>query len=232
MEPEMTWWAVAAPSRVVFKTTIGRTAKAKSAAPIIDSFVELSEGWHYGEGRGATEAAAKAARKVDAILLETEVRAIEVYPSIDGGIAVYGFYENQHIEIACHPGGHRMELCHEIDDRPIHEEDDIALDDVMAYVEGLSWGSRSYAYSSQNFTVTSWADSHAKLFKILKTAVDHPVSVLNVREKGMERSADMFTLVTIRTPQVTRRFYGELTPTNYPMGEWQNTPRQIETHAT
>ena len=50
--------------RVVFKKTIGWKANAKSAAPFIDSFLELPEGWH-GEGRGATEAS-EAAKKVDA----------------------------------------------------------------------------------------------------------------------------------------------------------------------
>ena len=143
MGMETTRWISTPPPWVALEKTIGRKVKAKSAAPIIDSFMGLPEGWHYGEGRGATEAAAKAAKKVDTLFLETEARTIEAFPGIDGGVAVYGFYEDQHVEVVCHPGGRRMELYREIDDEPVYENDDIALDDVIDYVEGLSWGSKS-----------------------------------------------------------------------------------------
>ena len=232
MEPEMAWWAIAAPSRIVFKTTIGRTAKAKSAAPIIDSFLELSEGWHYGEGRGATEAAAKAAKRVDALFLGTDARVIEVFPDLDGGIVVCGRHKNEDVEVVCQPDGRLMGLCHEIDDEPVYEKDDITLEDVTDYVKRLPWDLRSFDYSTPNTTVEIRTVLKAEHFRILETAAERLYSTPNVLGRKTERNAGMYMLVTIPKYQVTPRFYGESIPTNYPRGVSLNVPLRTETLVT
>ena len=228
----MTWWTSAMPSRVVIKKTIGREAKAKSAAPIIDSFMELREGWYYGEGQGATAAAVIVAKEVDALILKTDARTIEVYPCLDGGVVVYGFFKNQHVEVVCHPDGHRMELCHEIDNETIREEDSLSLDDVVDYLESLSWESKSHAYLDPTFTVMNWGASRAKPFKILTMVVGRHASVSGVPELSMGLSADTLMRVTTPISRDIHQFYGGSIQSNFPMEGRLSVPQRRETHAT
>ena len=208
MDTAMTWWASATPSRVVFEKTIGRRANAKSAAPIIDSFLELPEGWHYGEGGGAAAAASEAARKVDALFLSTDARVIEVFPDLDGGIVVCGRQENEDVEVVCHPDGHLMSLCHEIDDEPVYEKDDITLEDITNYVERLPWALKSFDYFTPNTLVEIRTVLKAQHFRILEMAAEYLCFVPNAPERKTKSNAGMYTLVTGPNYPVTHRFYG------------------------
>ena len=111
---------------------------AKSAAPIIDSFIDLPKGWHYGEGRNATETAATMAKKVDSFFTGTEkFRVIEVFPYIDGGIVMSGFYQDyDNISITCKPDSNLVDLCHEVNDEIIYEKENLTFEDACVYVKG------------------------------------------------------------------------------------------------
>ena len=225
----MTWWASATPVRIVFEKAIGQRTKAKSATPIIDSFLELPEGWHYGEGRGTTEAAAKAARKVDALFLGTNARVIEVFPDLDGGIVVCGRHENEDVEVICQPDGRLMSMCHEINDEPVYEKDNITLEDITDYVERLPWELRSFDCSTLNTIVETRTVLKVKHFRIPETAAERLFFVPNVPGRKTILNAGMCMLVTIPKYQAIPQFYGGLTPMNYLMGASPNAPRPTMT---
>lgn len=232
MGTEMTWWISAPPSWMALEKAIGRRVKAKSAAPIIDSFLELPEGWHYGEGRSATEAAARTAKKVDALFLRTDARVIEVFPDLDGGVVVCGRYKNEDVEVVCQPDGRLMGLCHEKDDEPVYEKDDVTLEDITDYVERLPWDLRSFDYSTLDTIVEIRTALKAERFRILEMEVGRLFSVPNALGRKTEQSADMYMLVTIPKYQVTPRFYGGSILTNYPMGVWPSALPRSKTLAT
>ena len=108
-----------------------------SAEQVIGSFLDLPEGWHYGEGRNATKAAYRTALEVDRLFQNSKARIIEAFPDLDGGVSVCGRYENEDLEVFCSPDGLRLSLCHEVDDVPACEVEDVTIEDVRDYINGL-----------------------------------------------------------------------------------------------
>ena len=104
----------------------------------IRSFRDLPPGWHYGEGRGATETAVDTALAVHHHFLENGVRKIEVFPDVDGGILVSGYPGQHTVDVLCTPEGH-TNLLHEVDDEEVAERDNLPMDELVAYLGGLLW---------------------------------------------------------------------------------------------
>jgi hypothetical protein len=213
--PGAIWWA-------------GEKAPPKSASRLIESFLDLPDGWHFGEGRGATEAAVAVAKKVDALFLNIKARAIEAFPCVDGGITVCGRYKNEDLEVLCRPDGHLMDIWHEKDDHLIVEENDLSSKDVTDYVEALSWGSRSSAYFILGTLVETGNALRAQHFKILATAPEFQCLAMSAREGRMEASATIFDCVTTPTYQAQCQSYGVSTPQIYQQGEQPFQTRPIE----
>ena len=191
---------------------------SRSASRLIESFVELLDGWHFGEGRAATETAVVAAKEVDALLLRTDARVIEVFPCVDGGIMLCGRYKNEDVEILCRPEGHLMDLWHERDDQLIAEYNDLSSEDLTDYVEALSWGSKSSAYFILGTLVETRNALRAQHFKILATAQEFRCFAMSAHEGRMEASAAIFDCVTTPTHQARCQLYGASTPTLYRQG--------------
>ena len=104
----------------------------------IHSFLQLQEGWHYGEGRNATQEAIDLALDINSLLLEYGADEIEVFPDTDGGILVSGYHEDHMIEILCSPQG-SIAMLHEIDGEIIRECNDIYPDEISAYLGRVAW---------------------------------------------------------------------------------------------
>ncbi len=111
---------------------------SSSVKDVINSFLDLPRGWHYGQGRGATGAAVKAALRVDRLFQESKAHSIEAFPDVDGGILICGRWENEDVEIICFPDGVRFSLCHDKDDSLELEHECITFDDVSECMQRLS----------------------------------------------------------------------------------------------
>ena len=107
----------------------------------IRSFRDLSPRWHYGEGRGATEAAVDTALAVHHLFLNHRVKTIEVFPDVDGGILVSGYYEQHTFDVFCTPDG-QMNLLHEVDDEEVTERDNLPMHELIDYLGGPLWGTK------------------------------------------------------------------------------------------
>ena len=104
----------------------------------IHSFGRLPEGWHYGEGHGATQAAICIALCIGELFAKYNAGEIEVFPDIDGGILVSGYRDNETIEVFCSPRGY-MDILHEKDDNAVYDREELSVDDVDAYLRGVAW---------------------------------------------------------------------------------------------
>ncbi len=104
----------------------------------IRSFAQLPDGWHYGEGCAATEQAVTAALDVNAQFLMHIPDAVEVFPAVDGGVMVCGYWRDHMLEIICGPSG-RLDMVHELDDEVTDERGDVSLDEVTAYMGEMGW---------------------------------------------------------------------------------------------
>ena len=122
----------------------------------IHSFRDLAHGWHYGEGRGATEIAVEAALTIQHHFLEHGISEIEVFPDLDGGILVSGYHEQHTVDVFCTPDGH-TDLLHEVDDKAVYERNDVPMDKIVAYLGGLLWGTKKSfdSFITKNLAIKS-----------------------------------------------------------------------------
>lgn len=140
-----------------------------SKAEQIQSFAHLPDGWHYGEGRGATPEALSAALEIDGLLIN-RVEEIEVFPAVDGGVMVSGYLDEHNLEVMCAPSG-RMDLWHEENNTLVHEQRGISTRAFVSYLEGLEWTDFSHAYYTDVTLANGLVDSRALPFR------SHPVEV-------------------------------------------------------
>ena len=130
----------------------------------IRSFARLPNGWHYGEGRGATEKAIATALDVNSLLLEYNAHDIEAFPGVDGGILLSGYRDDDTLEVRCDPSG-RMDMLHEVNDEIINEQCGVSLEEIGAYLEGLEWTPKnSFVYCIQGISVDKKDGSQVRLF--------------------------------------------------------------------
>ena len=210
----------------------GEIGRAKSTSPIIDSLLELPEGWHYGEGGGATRASAETAKIIDACFLKTDVRIIEVFPCLNGGILVCGRHKNEDVEVLCHQDGRLIDLCHEIDDEPVHEENNITIQQASRYLEELSWERKLSGWFTQNTSAGIGGDLKAGPSKILVMAAEPHYFAQSVPEREAKRNVVMLSSFTTRKPLARRRFYGASTQMKYQMEELSSQIKQKIIRAT
>ena len=102
------------------------------------SFKFLPNGWHYGEGRGAEQTTVDAALRAYRAFQQRGITRIEVFPDVDGGILLSGYYEDETIEILCGPKG-SVHVLYERDDEIVYDEDCISVDEATAYLRELPW---------------------------------------------------------------------------------------------
>ena len=145
--------------------TNGNIELAPSSDSRIDrirAFATLPDGWHYGEGRGATDGAITAAIEIDALFMMGGVEEVEAFPGIDGGILLTGYRGPDTLEIRCNPFG-QMDLLHETGDKVVCEQSGMTQHGIIKYVGEIGWApTKSSDYSIQCTTASAWIDSQAR----------------------------------------------------------------------
>ena len=143
-------------------TFIARAGRSRETQ--IRSFAQLPDGWHYGEGCGATEKAIETALEVNSLLLECNAHEVEVFPGVDGGILLSGYQEDDTLQVRCDPSG-RMDMLHEVNDEVFNEQRRVSLEEIGTYLEGLEWTPKnSFVYCIQTISADKGVDSQVRLF--------------------------------------------------------------------
>lgn len=186
----------------------------------IRSFRDLPNGWHYGEGCGATEQAVEAALVMHSKFLKSCIRTIEVFPDVDGGILVAGYIENNTIEVFCDQGG-RANLLHEINDEARYEKDDVSIEEIVRYLGGLTWKFGSLFDFFILYTTANTSDDLLALHSKTHQAVEGSrLLTLNAPEKRAERNAHTYGAFISHNPQEIHPFFGVLTSPIYRKELW------------
>jgi len=187
--------------------------KVETNVEIVDqifSFALLPNGWHYGEGCGATEFAVELALIVNSLLIERNASDIEVFPDINGGILVSGYHENETIEILCDEIG-QINVIHEDDENVVCEQMDVSVQELSDYLEGLLWRSTKLSdFFIRNISVGERGDLRVLHSKIPQTKVVYRSSTHDALEKLVEPNANTLFSFTIPTSQGTPQLFGEL----------------------
>ena len=120
-------------NKIVFQS-----GTATSQAPRIRSFARFPDGWHYGSGVAATEAAVAMALEVDSLFVQWGAQVIEAFPDIDGGALVSGYYGKQTLDVLCKASG-EIAMTYEPDDDTVEDERRVSRDEVEQFLRGLEW---------------------------------------------------------------------------------------------
>ena len=186
----------------------------QAVAQKIRSFAELPEGWHFGEGVGATRAAVDSALVINTLLADHQARNIEAFPCIDGGVLVHGYQGADVLEIQCDPDS-RVHLVHEREGNLVGEREAVSTDDIECYLGELAWRSTSsFVFSTHSITAMSWADIPAPPFNRLLLVSASLCSIHDVESIAADRNASTFKISTKGTvpPQP---FFGDSAQTYY-----------------
>ena len=168
----------------------------QAVAQKIRSFAELPEGWHFGEGVGATEAAVDLALVINTLLTDYRARNIEAFPCIDGGVLVHGYQGADVLEIQCDPDN-KVHLVHERNSGLVREQEAISTDDIECYLGDLAWlPISSSVFSTRSTTAGSWADIPVPPFNRLHQVWGSLCSIHSVESIAAAPNATIFIIST------------------------------------
>lgn len=197
----------------------------------IRSFRDLAHGWHYGEGRGATELAIETALTIHSHFIEHGITEIEVFPDVNGGILVSGYHEKHTLEVFCNQGGH-ADILHEINDKVLHERNDVPMDEIVEYLGGLPWRSKKLFDSFiLGTTVGTSGDLQVLPSKIHQMVVCRSLTP-NVQKKAAKPNVNTYGVFITPILQGILLSFGESTLPSYQKRLYSNTNCQLlETNA-
>ena len=171
----------------------------------IHSFRDLAHGWHYGEGRGATEIAVEAALTIQHHFLEHGISEIEVFPDLDGGILVSGYHEQHTVDVFCTPDGH-TDLLHEVDDKAVYERNDVPMDEIVDYLGGLLWRTKKSfdSFITENLAIKS--NDLRALHLRTRPPEAYQSLTLSVLRNAAERNVSIYDDSTLRYQEILSSF--------------------------
>lgn len=162
----------------------------------IRSFRTLPEGWHFGEGVGATDVTVNTAIFVTDLLSRFWVHDMDAFPCVDGGVLVHGYRGDDTIEIQCDPDG-RIHIAHERGRDSLHEREDVSMDEIKEYLGELKWGQiSSFEFSIQDITVLNVDDTQVRLSNPRQATREFPYSIWSVALLSADRCATISALST------------------------------------
>ena len=208
---------------MIFHKEVGWLVKESVKADIqdqIESFSELPDGWHYGEGCGATEYAVKQAIGICSQLLMHNIEEMEVFPGIHGGISVFGYRDEHVFEVFCDQNGF-IDILHEVNGNTSYEQDYITLHEVVSYLRRLPWMAELLAsksllgFSTQNCLIKSYDASQVMLSPSHHTTEEYQSYLQDVPGRTAAPNAGTFFTITTPIYRGPHQSYGELTPPTY-----------------
>jgi len=185
----------------------------------IHSFENLPDGWHFGEGVGAVEAAVKAALDVHSLMIENGIETIKAFPEIDGGIMVSGYLKEESLEVldvSCRPDG-EMEMDHEVDNVDVFGDTKrgLNLNDVEKYLEKLNWRKNGlYEYCIRDISVKIEKDLQVRLF-VLPVVVGEFQSLASAVPVKPATASAVISKNSIKISRGNLSYFGELNPKTY-----------------
>ncbi|MCY4051933.1 MAG: hypothetical protein OXF60_10645 [Gammaproteobacteria bacterium] len=178
----------------------------------IVSFIDLQDGWHFGEGVGASDTAVKAAHDVYDLMIKNGAEEIEAFPAIDGGILISGYFDNESLDVSCRPDG-TMEIDHEVNNVLKNEKQGLRLNNVRTYLEKLNWNKKKslFGYYIPGISAGESNDIQVRLSNLPAMVLESPPLAPNVLLKVTETNANISMNITEES-LLTPTYFGESNP--------------------
>lgn len=179
------------------------------------SFLDLADGWHYGDGRAATQTAVNLARSISSLLVRNNADEIEVFPDVSGGILVSGYYADDILEIFCSADGN-LEIEHRVEQDTRFEKDGILFDELTDYLWRMSWKSMKLSdLFTQNILANESKDLRVWYSRGLLLRAPYRSSTHGVPESEADPSANTLVVITTRPSPDIPSFSGAYQHPNF-----------------
>ena len=193
----------------------------------IQSLRNLPDGWHFGEGIGATKVAVETALRINEIFWGLNARNREVFPNIAGGIQVNAYHGDDDIEVLCYHDGH-LDLMHVSGEDVIFDKENIALEEISRYLGGLPWTSpKSFESFIQGISASNDYDLTVQ-HSIIPPMEGYRSSIHSVLDNTVKPSALTFRVRQMyASPEITLRFFLGSNERNSPLAlVWYTSNQQ------
>ena len=146
---------------------------------------------------------------MQAALMAGNASEVEVFPDVNGGILVAGYYEEETLEIFCKHDGD-IDLVHDVGDETDYAKDNLSAREAKEYVRELLWkfvkwrSAKSFGYFIPNTTVGRRKDLQVWLSKTPRRTVESRSSTPSVLKSIVEPNADTYFPSTTPMFQVSQ----------------------------
>ncbi len=182
------------------------TECAASVQKRICSFLDLRQGWHYGDGAAISPDTKDTALSVSEIFADGGAKNIEAFPCVGGEILVSGYHGSKTVDVLCCPCG-ILDITLEEKDAFEEERTNQNLDDLKELLKGLMWEPKtSFACFTPNISVKSWDGLRVQRSRSLQMA-GFPSSIEIVLSVKADASVSTLGITTKVLPG-TRQFCG------------------------
>lgn len=167
---------------------------SSEVAPITElvAFLSLPHGWHFGDGLPASRQAVHAALAMRTVLQASGAQNFEVFPAVDGGVAIAGYNGQEMIEVFCEPEGH-FGFLYEIDGEEKCASENLDMKSALALIRKFAWRTENSFVSYTHDTIVESVDPLiASRFKTPQTEAAFLLSTLSVPLKRTRTVADIF----------------------------------------
>lgn len=155
----------------------------------VREFLEMEEGWHFGEGVTPTRETAKIALNI-AEKASLSLLSTDVFPGISGEIQLSVYHKNHYLEFIVEPNG-AITYARESDDQEIEYEEGIRIENAIEKLNNLVeeiWPNTSEHYTPDILTKSEKDSSvwHSKIHQ----AVESQFSIVSAQKIQVMKSAN------------------------------------------
>jgi hypothetical protein len=165
-----------------------------SALLKIEGFLNLGNGWCYGEGRPCLPSTANNAKQLVVFFLANGFTTIDAFPGINGEVRVTAYTRNDYIEFTFENNG-LLTFLQEKNNEEIEYEENLSLSDCYEKIRSLRSLCNLYESFMTNITTKTKNDSKVLLFVTPQKGVSRS-SVISAPWSILERYVDTFMTTT------------------------------------
>lgn len=151
----------------------------------IKDFLNLKQGWCYGEGKPFTEKNTNIAEQIITSLLSNGFDNLDTFPGLNSEIRVTAYFKKQYLEFTLE-NENSITFLHENDNEELEYQENINLTDCFSKIKELGKLCNSYVLFTLDISIKTSRDFRV-LHSSLRQAEGFPSFVTSVPSKPVEK---------------------------------------------
>ena len=161
----------------------------------IKDFLNLEQGWCYGESKTFTEKDTGIAEQIATHLLSSGFNNLDAFPGLNGEIRVTAYFKTHYLEFTLE-SGNNITFLHENSNEELEYQENINLENCFKKIKELGSLCNSYVLSTKDISTKNSKDSKVLHSDHLQTVVSL-FFVKNVPWKSVDKFASTSKIITL-----------------------------------